>query len=307
MALFRGIGARKDAVRGTSPIEVRKVLAALFSSTGVLPGGTTPLMTGTAGWAYAIGSANFVTSRSAADGTQVYGNDGSVTIGTTGVGSSVPIAPGAGLQRIDIAWTRHPSNTENADTSSEPLFGVASGVAAASNPVAPTIPAGALELGRNTMTSAATSTLSAGNTITQTTQTTNLRGVMDPAAVTQSTGTLGPGFTTDAPIITAPAVTGDGVKRFKITGKSSVTQFTAVGDIFDFRLKDGATVIAVHRMVVVSTSYAHTPILTVSHVPTAGSHTYSMSLVRVSGTGTALISPTAITGDVLEIIVEQIA
>lgn len=314
MGLFRGLGARKDAVRGTSPIEVRKVLAGLFASSGgigarpgILPGGTSPLLTGDATFAYNVGLFHVLTSRGASDGAQLYGNDGSVLIGATGVGSTVPIAPGAGLQRIDIAWTRHPTNTENADTASEPLFGVASGVAAASNPVAPTIPTGAVEVGRNTMTSAATSTLSAGNTITQTTQITALRGVLDPAVVTQSTGTLGPGFTTAAPIITAPSVTGDGVKRFKVTGKSAVTQFTAVGDIFDYRLNYGATVIAAYRVIVTSTSYASTPTLTVSHVPAAGAAIYSLSAIRVSGTGTALISPTALAGDIIEIIVEQIA
>ena len=193
MALFRGIGARPDAVRGTSPIEVRKVLAALFSTTGVLPGGESPLVTGNSTWAYNVKVANFVTSRGVSDGDQLYGNDSVALIGATGVGSTVPIAPGAGLSRIDIAWTRHPTNLENADTSSEPLFGVASGVAASSNPVAPTIPAGALELGRNTMTSAATSTNSAGNTITQSAPVASLRSVVDGVAATPSMRTLGTG------------------------------------------------------------------------------------------------------------------
>lgn len=183
MGLFRGIGARKDAVRGTSPIETRKVLAGLFASTGgisarpgILPGGTTPLVTGNSTWAYNVGLFHAFVSRGAGDGGQVYGNDGTVLIGTTGVGSTVPIAPGTGLQRIDIVWTRHPTNTENTDTSSEPLFGVASGVAASSSPTAPSIPAGALELGRNTMTSAATNTASTGNTIAQSAPYTGLRG-----------------------------------------------------------------------------------------------------------------------------------
>lgn len=180
MALWRGIGARKDATRGTSPIEVRKTVAALFARPGVLPGGANPLVTGDSTWAYNIGIANFVTSHGASDGDQLYGNDSVALIGATGIGSTVPIAPSAGLQRIDIAWTRHPTNLENADTSSEPLFGVESGTAASSNPVAPTIPAGALELGRNLMTSAATSTLSAGNTITQSSLYTALRGAPVP-------------------------------------------------------------------------------------------------------------------------------
>jgi hypothetical protein len=189
MGLFRGIGARKDATRGTSPIEVRKVLAGLFASTGgvgarsgILPGADSPLVTGDATWAYNVGLFHTFVSRSASDGGTVYGNDSVALIGATGVGSTVPIAPGAGLSRIDIAWTRHPTAGENGDgattvaLASEPMFGVASGVAASSNPVAPTIPAGAFEVGRNLMTSAATSTLSVGNTITQSALFTGLRG-----------------------------------------------------------------------------------------------------------------------------------
>ena len=185
MSLFRGLGFRKDATRGTTPIEVRKSLAGLFSATGVMPGGPSPLLTGTAGWAYTVaGPAWFVASRGASDGVALYGNDGAAVIGTTGVGSTVPVAPGAGLQRIDIAWTRHQSAGENGDPAttvalaSEPLFGVESGVAASSSPVAPVIPAGAIELGRNTMTSAATSTASAGNTITQSAPVAAVRGTV---------------------------------------------------------------------------------------------------------------------------------
>jgi len=195
MGLFRGIGARKDATRGSTPIEVRKVLAGLFASndtgigarSGILYNGSSePLGTGDATWAYNVGLFHAYVSRSASDGGTVYGNDGSVLIGATGVGSTVPIAPGAGLSRIDIAWTRHPTAGENGDgattvaLASEPLFGVASGVAASSSPVAPTIPAGAFELFRNLMTSAATSTLSAGNTITQSALYTAVRGAPVP-------------------------------------------------------------------------------------------------------------------------------
>lgn len=182
MALWRGIGARKDATRGTTPIEVRKVLAGLFSPvggigarSGILLGATSPLVTGNATWAYNVGTFHAYVSRSASDGGQVYGNDATALIGTTGIGSTVPIAPGAGLSRIDIIWTRHPTNSENADTDSEPMFGVASG-AESGSPAAPSIPTGAIELGRNTMTDAATSTVSAGNTITQTALYTAMRG-----------------------------------------------------------------------------------------------------------------------------------
>lgn len=179
MALWRSKGARKDATRGTAPIEVRKSDALLFSGVGVLPGSASPLVTGTSGWTYAVGKAGFVTSRGESDGVHLFGNDGLVNVGTTGAGSTVPVAPGAGLSRIDIIWVRHPAAGENADTTSEPVFGVASGTAA-SSPVAPTIPTGALEIGRNTMTSAATSTASTGNSITQSAPYATLRGLPGP-------------------------------------------------------------------------------------------------------------------------------
>ena len=220
MSLFRGLGFRKDATRGTTPIEVRKSLAGLFSATGVMPGGPSPLLTGNADWTYTVhGPAWFVATRGPSDGVALYGNDGDTIIGTTGVGSTVPIAPGAGLSRIDIAWTRHQSAGENGDPAttvalaSEPLFGVASGTAASSSPVAPVIPAGAIELGRNTMTSAATSTASAGNTITQSAPVAALRGTETPGAWAAYT----PALTSSG---TAPTLgTGNTVGNYTQTGK----------------------------------------------------------------------------------------
>lgn len=184
MGLWRGFGARKDTTRGTAPVETRKTQAGLVAPvsgsyvaglSGVLPSGRVVLVQGTAGWAYQVLGFHAVTSRGETDGVQIFGNDGPVTVGTGGVGTTVPAAPGSGLQRIDIVWVMHPSAGDNADTSSEPVFGVSSGTPA-SVPTAPTIPTGALELARNTMTSAATTTASAGNSITQTFRRTALRG-----------------------------------------------------------------------------------------------------------------------------------
>lgn len=195
MALFRGIGARKEPNpgRGTAPIEVRKDMAGLMppaSSTyvgglsGVLGTSRTVLVQGTAGLAYQVLGFHAVSSRGESDGVQIFGNDGPVTVGTGGVGTTVPNPPGSGQQRIDIVWVRHPSAGENADTTSEPVFGVSSGTAAAIA-VAPTIPTGAVELARNLMTSSATTTASSGNTITQTFRRTALRGT--PLIVRDST------------------------------------------------------------------------------------------------------------------------
>lgn len=167
MATTRSIGARPDATRGTTAVEVRKGFLWLFSQRGVLPGAASPLVTGTGGWAYSVGRAGLVTGRGDSDGVHLWSNDGAVSVGAGGVGTTVAAAPGSGLSRIDIVYALHPSAGENADTTSEPTIAVAVGTAA-SSPTAPSIPSGALELARNVMTAAATSTNSAGNSITQT-------------------------------------------------------------------------------------------------------------------------------------------
>ena len=166
MALTRSIGARKDATRGTTALEVRKGLAGLVTGAGVLPGGSSPLVTGSAGWQYTVKAAKWVTSRGASDGVHLWGNDGDILVGSSGVGGTVTAAPGAGLSRIDIIYALHPSNGENSDTTSEPTVAVAVGTPGSPG-LAPSIPTGALELARNTMTSSATTTASSGNTITQ--------------------------------------------------------------------------------------------------------------------------------------------
>ncbi len=161
MALFRSIGAAlDDDGTGTEPIDVRKGLAGLLSGPGVLPGAASPLVQGTGGFEYQVNAAHWVTSRGGSDGLHLWGNDGPITVPTD-------VAPGAGLSRIDVIYALHPSNGENADTSSQPVVAVAKGVAA-STPIAPTIPTGALELARNTMSSGASDTAGAGNAITQT-------------------------------------------------------------------------------------------------------------------------------------------
>jgi len=177
VALTRSMGAYDDGTPlapgiGTTPIDLRKSLSALWASAGVVAGGPSPLVTGTTGFTYSVaGPVPLVTTRGASDGFAMFTNDGAATI-------ACPGAPGSGLQRIDIVWVRHPTNTENSDSSSMPIFGVASGTAVSSGPAAPSIPTGALELARNTMTSAATSTASTGNTISQTAAVAVLRGAL---------------------------------------------------------------------------------------------------------------------------------
>lgn len=173
MTLFRSEGANYDetAGEGTLPSDVRRGYQGLFSSPGVLPSSSSPLVEGAGDFTYTVHTGYWVTSRGGSDGYHYWGNVGDLSVATS-------VAPAAGLSRIDIIYALHPSAGENGDTTSQPVVAVAQGTEA-SSPVAPSLPVGALELARNTMTSAATSTASGGNTITQTA----------PAV-----GLIGPGF-----------------------------------------------------------------------------------------------------------------
>lgn len=122
---------------------------------GILPAHYDPLVTGTAGMSYQVAAFNAVTSRSG-NGVEFIANDGATSVATTA-------APGAN-SRIDVIWVR-PLFTTYADGSSDPVFGVTQGVAAAL-PSKPSIPAGALELATAVVLSTTTQTATA--VITQT-------------------------------------------------------------------------------------------------------------------------------------------
>jgi hypothetical protein len=128
--------------------------------------------------------------------------------------------------------------------------------------------------------------------------------IKSPAVSARTTTNMGPGFTTDTTIVTAPAVTADGAAKFKIT--VTPASFTMVQyEFWEFRIKRGTTTIATHRWVAPSNALTSIPSFTVTDTPTAGSQTYSLSLVRVGGTGMATMTASAT--NPAEIIVEQIA
>src|SRR5665648_39416 len=91
MALYRSIGAAlEDDNSGTNPIDVRKDLGGLFIRAGVLPGSSSLLVVGQPAWAYALAVGSWVTQTATGDGYHLWGNDGGVTVGTSGVGGTVP-------------------------------------------------------------------------------------------------------------------------------------------------------------------------------------------------------------------------
>lgn len=114
----------------------------------------------------------------------------------------------------------------------------------------------------------------------------------------------------DVAIVTSSAgVTGDGVKRFKITASFWCFNSTVANDGFDFKIKDQSTgaTIATFREQASSTAglSAGGGSFIVSDVPAIGSHVYQITAIRTSGTGTGTVSASATAP--AEILVEQVA
>jgi hypothetical protein len=323
MTLSRGLGAYDDGTAeapgaGTTPRDVRLALAGLFSRPGVLPGGATPLVAGTSGWAYSVGRKHFVTQLSQSDGMQLFSNDGTVTVGATGVGSTVPEKPAAGLSRIDIIWVRHPTNSENGDTTSQPVFGVASGTPA-SLPSAPSIPAGAIELGRNTMTggSSTTSTASAGNAIEQTAQVVLPRtGKYRLARSTRPESATGAAGADEAAIFSSGAfVSPSGQVAVNAALRLEPTSGTPVNGLYLVRLRTSqtnftaATQIAAWYVHMTQTARGTTvpATETPAAVPVGQSTTLYLTVQRVNATGVAASGSATVSADATITVYEDAA
>jgi len=129
---------------------------------------------------------------------------------------------------------------------------------------------------------------------------------LQPALSNKVTTTTG-AITTTTVVNSGVTITGDGVKRFKITGSFYMLTGTVVGDQFEVRVVDATTtaVLQMMRMAVPTSTIAGSGSFSVSDVPAAGSHNYQLQMARISGTGTGSIGAGATIP--LEIIVEQIA
>lgn len=156
MAVNRGLFVPLNGTAGTTDVEGRLALAALFPEnspgvprTGILDPGTVTVVTGGAGWTYNIAPLpGVVMNRSAGDGVYLFS-----AAGTTNVATS---APPASNSRIDIVYVKQNDQLKT-DANNLAVPGVAQGAAQAV-PVAPSLPAGAVELARFTVPSTATST-----------------------------------------------------------------------------------------------------------------------------------------------------
>lgn len=158
MSVLRGLFVRKDATRGTTPVEARNALAAIFPSAGVVDG---LAVSGNAGdWHYSVAAGHAVTSRGGTDGVTILTVDGATDTPV------VAAAPASG-SRWDLIWIRH-NDVDNGDADSDAVLGVTQGTASGS-PTKPygSVPAGALVLAEAQVAAGATGTLHANVAITR--------------------------------------------------------------------------------------------------------------------------------------------
>lgn len=160
--------ARDGSNNGTTPKGMRQSLGGLLAGNGssaldvrkgVLFDGAGALVSGKANMSYDVRAFRAVLMRSTANGPVLVANDATVNVVTTA-------APGSN-SRIDIIYAHQHLVAGDGGSDSDVVLeiGVAQGTAAAS-PSAPSIPSGALELARVTVTSGTTATSSL--TISQT-------------------------------------------------------------------------------------------------------------------------------------------
>jgi len=197
--------------------------------------------------------------------------------------------------RKDILWVRIDDPGET-DGSFVPAIvtGYTAGTAAAS-PAVPATPARAMRLATISVP------LSGGGspTITFDAPFMAAAGVLDPAvtAVGVPTGA----FTTAATgIVNAPAVIGDGVKKFKITFAYTEAYSTVNGDICRFAIRNALAIIGPYQDVTLSTTWGNGRTMVAFDTPAAGAVSYSGSGSRVVGSGALTVSAS-------QVIVEHIA
>ena len=112
-------------------------------------------------------------------------------------------------------------------------------------------------------------------------------------ATADSSSTSG---TTTLDLVTASAVTIAATgRRLRITGTWRSITGTVSGDVFSFRIQEGATVLDEQNQQIEVASVGHNGGVIQADVasPTAASHTYKLTVTRVLGTGTASVAGAA--------------
>lgn len=180
MTALPGLHVARDAGgNGTTPKAARLALGALLAKDGpgpldvkkgVIADGGGPVVTGTAGMAYSVRAfGGAVGLASAVNGPTITPNDAAVSVATDP-------APGSN-SRIDVIyiWQKLVTGDGGSESTNAPVIAVAKGATNAF-PTAPSIPTGAVELGRATVTAGATATSALSITQGATTHTGNDTG-----------------------------------------------------------------------------------------------------------------------------------
>lgn len=181
MPTFRNPFTRKDATRGSTPVDGRLAMAGLVTpagDVGVTPGVVSGMVVSgrstAPGWAYSVSGGHAVTTRSATDGANLTGLDGATDTPT------VAAAPATG-SRWDLIWIRQ-RDVDNGDPDSAAVLGVTSGPSSGT-PSKPygSVPAGALVLAEAQVSAGAATTADPLVTITQVATLVSGRGGIVPA------------------------------------------------------------------------------------------------------------------------------
>lgn len=219
MSVFRGLFVRKDSTRGVQPAEARMALAGLLTPSGYL-GALAGVISGltvsgiASTWAYAVSAGHAVTTRSAADGANMPGLDGTTNTPT------VAAAPASG-SRYDLIWIKQ-NDVDSSDSDSSAALGVTQGTASGS-PTKPyaSVPAGALVLAEAQVAAGATGTLHASVVITPVAPRVAARGGVIPVTTQAQLDALNAVATASIPLL----VDHNGViKRSTGSGWANLTQ-----------------------------------------------------------------------------------
>jgi len=219
-------------------------------------------------------------------GAYTYAVDAAITGAMTAAHATLP--------RVDILWMRVDDPPE--DGTSVPLVagGYTAGTAA-TTPSPPATPARCMVLGWVNVPASG----GGSPTVTWVAPYAVAAGVLDPA-VSATGGVVGAIITAWVPFVTAPAVTGDGVKKFLITVAFKEAFSTVAGDTFRFQVVRAGAGVGIWQDVALTSTWGNGRTLSTFDTPPAGAAIYTGSAYRFAGTGTGSVNPS-------QIIVQQIA
>lgn len=295
-------------------------------ASGVVPAAGTPLRVHQTGTASAnllleAGQAVIQGSTSGTQGAYVATNDAQVTL------TYLSAFPADAQPRKDIIVARINDKAYAGSLASftvEVVKGTASG-----SPVDPTLPASCIPLARINLAASATTVadaviddlrtyVSAVGGMTVCTSSTRPANVYDgfsiyetdkdrfmtwngsawvepsktiPSVSATAVANVGPtSGTTELDVVTAPAIMGDGSTPVKVSVAWNSLTGSVAGDTFEIHIKEGATQLQNARIKVQGTAAEAGGSTFVVLTPSAGSHTYKATVVRVNGTGTATLA-----------------